>query len=320
MTHCLPARLDLATLEEVAREHSAGRLDLARQFGFDSWAHLHAEVQRRAILNARDTGAAQAKIDADRSWALRDLTGWCDHRHGAAPLNYMAMLRFDAGRLGLTGRLEGTGDMALILIAAGASVDGNPGESETPLVTAASYGDADVARVLIDAGADLDALASDDAGGVAGGSAVLHAAVFGMTDVLDALAGAGAQIRSLTEAAAAGDIAGWPLAAAEADERVRALIMAADHQRLAVIDELLAAGTPIDAVDPIWGRHPLRIAAEHGRPASARHLLERAADLTLADDDGRTALDLCQGDHRYMPGPGHDAVAELLRAAARVID
>jgi len=316
MTVCMPARLDVATLGRTASERDAGdpeeaRRAVAEQFGFESWDVLHAEVERRAILNARDVAAAEARIAAaDSSWATADLRGWCDHPRGAAPLNYMAMLRFDAGRLGLAGPLEGTGEMAGALLAAGAPVNGNPGDRETPLMTAASYGDADVARVLIDAGAGLDELAAPDAGGVPGGSALLHAAVFGMTEVLDALVDAGARIRSIAEAAAAGDIGGWPAAAADEGERVRALIMAVDHERLDVIEKLLDIGTPVDRVDPLWGRHPLRVAAERGRTASVRLLLERGADPGLRDGRGRTALNLCQG-------PGNEKVAAMLRAAAR---
>jgi ankyrin repeat protein len=205
--------------------------------------------------------------------------------------------------------------MARLILEAGAQANGNPGEDETPLITAASYGDADVARVLIEAGADLDAVSSTRSGGVPGGSALLHAAVFGMTDVIDAVVGAGAKVRSLVEAAAAGDLTGWPVSGADERERILALIMAADHRRLDVIDELLAAGTPIDAVDPEWRRHPLRLAAEHGRLASTRHLLDRGADPTLTDHEGHSALDLCQGEHRYLPGPEHDEVAVLLWAA-----
>jgi len=317
---CLPATLDLTMLDEAAREQDAADLEEARRgvaerFGFASWNALRAEVERRAILNARDVATAQLRIEADASWATADLSGWCDHRRGAAPLHYIAMLRFDAGRLGLSAPLEGTGEMARLLIAAGAPVNGDPGERETPLITAASYGDADVARVLIDAGADLDAIAAPDAGGVPDASALRHAAVFGMTEVLDALVVAGAQIRSIADAAAAGDITDWPIAAATADERVRALIMAADHERLSVIDQLLDAGTPIDAVDPAWGRHALRVAARRGRPASVRQLLGRGADPTLKDGDGRTALDLCLGEHHHQPAPAYDHVAVLLRAA-----
>lgn len=151
------------------------------------------------------------RIEADPQWATSDLRGWCDHRMGAAPLNHMAMLRFDAPRLGLSGPFDGTAAMVRLMLEAGAPVNGNPGEDETPLITAASYGDADVARVLIEAGAELDAVSSPYSGGVPGGSALLHAAVSGMTEVIDAVVGAGAKVRSLVEAAAAGDLTGWPL-------------------------------------------------------------------------------------------------------------
>ena len=181
---------------------------------------------------------------------------WCDHRC-VAPLNFIAMLRFDARRLGLTHDLSATGEVARALIAAGAHANGEQGDEETPLMTAASYGDADVARVLVEAGADLDVLAAPTSGGVPGGSALLHAAVFGMTDVLDVVVAHGARVRSIVEAAAAGDISGWPPADVTEQERVLALIMAADHERLAVIDELLAVGTPVDAVDETWRRQAL---------------------------------------------------------------
>ena len=62
--------------------------------------------------------------------------------------------------------------------------------------------------------------------------------------------------------------------------------MAADHQRLEVIDRLLAAGTPVDAVDPVWGRQALRTAAANGRSASVRHLLDLGADPSLLDAGG----------------------------------
>jgi ankyrin repeat protein len=71
------------------------------------------------------------------------------------------------------------GAVAGALLAAGAPVDGPPGDRETPLITAASYGDAELARVLIEAGADLEATAAPNAGGVPGGTALEHAAVFG---------------------------------------------------------------------------------------------------------------------------------------------
>ncbi len=68
--------------------------------------------------------------------------------------------------------------------------------------------------------------------------------------------------------------------------------MAADHRRLAVVDQLLAVGTPIDAADPDWGRQALRVAAQNGRAAGIEHLLARGADPDLRDPQHqRTALE-----------------------------
>jgi ankyrin repeat protein len=155
-------------------------------------------------------------------------------------------------------------------------VNGDSGDRETPLITAASYGDADVARVLIEAGADIEAVAADDAGGVPGGTALLHAGVFGMTDVVDVLVAAGARIRTIVEAAAAGDVTGFLTNDTPLDLRVRALTMAAGHDRVAVIETLLAAGTPVDAVDA-WGSTALQAATENGRTASAAALVAAGA-------------------------------------------
>jgi uncharacterized protein len=47
----------------------------------------------------------------------------------------------------------------------------------------------------------------------------------------------------------------------------------------------------LDAVDEEWSRQALRVAAQHGRPASVRRLLERGADPNLRDAEGLTALD-----------------------------
>jgi ankyrin repeat protein len=173
-------------------------------------------------------------------------------------------------------------------------------------------GDADVARVLIESGADLEARAAPDAGGVPGGTALLHAAVFGMTDMLDLLVAAGAKVHGVEEAAAAGDLDGWLTPETPLEARIRALVMAADHQRLRVIDQLIEAGTPVDAVDREFGRQPLRLAAQNGRPTAVRRLLAHGADPNLRDSRGRTALDLCRPEHRYLDGPGHEEVAAIL--------
>jgi uncharacterized protein len=290
----------------------SAQLALAREYGFPSWRRLKSEVERREILTSRDLSRLRRLLAEEPELARIKMEHWRDHKQ-ALPLGFMAMLRFDRERLGLPRELPGTGAIAKALIDADAPVDGDPGDKETPLITAASYGDAEVAKVLIDAGADVNARSAPDSGGVPGESALLHAAVFGMTDILDLLVAAGAEVHSLEEAAAAGDITGWLTPESPLQARIRALVFAADHQRLPVIDELIAAGTPVDAFDKVWGRQALRIAAQNGRPASVRRLLERGADPNLRDKEGLTALDWCRPGHRYLDGPGHAEVEAILQ-------
>jgi ankyrin repeat protein len=294
---------------------ASAQLAVAREYGFPSWRRLRAEVERRVILNSRDLTRLEALLADDPALAGMKMEHWSDH-HGAEPLGYIAMLRFDARRLGLPRDLPGTGAVARALPAAGAPVDGRPGDPETPLITAASYGDAEVARVLIESGAALDATAAPNAGGVPGGTALLHAAVFGITEVVDVLVAAGAQIHGIEQAAAAGDVTGWLTTQTPLQARIRALVMAADHQRLPVIDQLLAAATPIDAVDEQWGRQALQVAARNGRVAGVRHLLARGADPGIRDPlHHRTALDWCRPEHRYLDGPDHEQVQAILEDA-----
>ena len=291
---------------------AAAQLRLARDYGFASWPALLLEVARRRVLDLHDDDALAAFIADHPDLATAELTRWRDHPKGASPLGYLAMARYDTATR--TWRdVAGTGAAAHVLIAAGAPVDGNPGDPETPLITAASYGDADVAAALIAAGADLDAVASDTSGGVPGGSALLHAAVFGMTDVLDLLVAAGAGVRSIEEAAASGDVTGWLTADTPLQARLRALIMAVDHQRLDVIDELIDADTRVDAEDDVFGRHPLRLAAANGRPASVRALLAHGADPARRDQHGLTPLDHCRrGRPDATDQTAHDEVEAIL--------
>ncbi len=191
-------------------------------------------------------------------------------------------------------------------------MNGRPGNKETPLITAASCGDAEVARVLIETGADIEAISAPDSGGVPSGTALDHAAVFGMTEVVDVLVAAGARIHSLEMAAAAGDVSGWPLARFTRQCRIRALVFAADHQRLEVIDRLVAAGTPVNEADAEWHRLPLHTAAGNGRAASIRRLLAHGADPNLRDPEHhRTPLEEC------LDSPGHDEAEAILRPLTR---
>jgi uncharacterized protein len=249
---------------------ASAQLALAREYGFPSWARLKTEVERRELLNRRDVRSLRALLAEQPQLAREKLEHWSDHPVGATPLGYVAMLRFDAPRLGLSGEISGTGEVARMLIEAGAEVDGAPADFETPLITAASYGDADVARALIEAGADVEAVAAEN-GAVPGGTALMHAAVFGMTDVVDVLVAAGARITGIVQAAAAGDVSGFLTPATPEIERLRALATAAAHGRIGAIDALVAAGTPVDRRDD-FGRLPLEEAVKSGREEAAERL------------------------------------------------
>jgi ankyrin repeat protein len=293
---------------------SSAQLALAREYGFASWAKLKLEVERRDVLNSRDLSRLTSLLAEHPELATSKMEHWCDHQLGADPLSYMAMLRFDHDRLGLPPELPGTGAIARSLIDAGAPVNGRPRDTETPLITAASYGDAEVAQVLIEAGADIDAISAPDSGGVPSGTALQHAAVFGMTEVVDVLVAAGARISSLEMAAAAGDVTGWPLARFTLQSRIRALVFAADHQRLEAIDHLVEAGTPVNEADAEWGRLPLHTAAGNGRAASVRRLLARGGDPNLRDPlHHTTPLEECQQEQ----SPGHREAAAILRPLTR---
>ncbi len=292
---------------------SSAQLALAREYGFASWAKLKLEVERRDILNSRDLSRLTRLLAEHPELATTKMERWCDHK-SADPVGYMAMLRFDHDRLGLARDLPGTGAIARALIDAGAPVNGHPEDRETPLITAASYGDAEVARALIEAGADIDAISAPDSGGVPSGTAMDHAAVFGMTEVVDVLVAAVPKIHSLEMAADAGDITGWPLARFTHQSRIRALVFAADHQRLDVIDQLIEAGTPVNEADAEWERLPLHTAAGNGRAGSVRRLLAHGADPNLRDPTHhKTPLEECQP----ADSPGHRAVEAILRPLTR---
>ncbi len=329
----LPARPDLDQLRHQAKDllHAAQRGDpgaaarinavsgrlilsstqlaVAREYGFASWSRLKFEVERRAILNSRDLPRLTRLLAKHPELATTKMEHWCDQKF-ADPVGYMAILRFNHDRLGLPVELPGTGPVVRALIDAGAAVNGHPGDKETPLITTASCGDAEVAQVLIEAGADIEAVSAPDSGGVPGGTALEHTAVFSMTEVVDVLVAAGAKIHSLEMAAAAGDVTGWPLARFTHQSRIRALVFAADHQRLGVIDQLIEAGTPVNEADAEWGRLPLHAAAGSGRAASVRRLLAHGADPNLRDPaHHRTPLEECQ----RADTPGHREVEAILR-------
>jgi uncharacterized protein len=280
---------------------STAQLALGREYGFASWPRLKAEVDRRRCLDGGDVEGLARLLAAEPDLA-RDTVRSCLSPRGASALGYVGVARFhgrfDHGR---------AGELTRVLLAAGAPVDGSPEDAETPLITAASYGEPEMAKVLIDAGADLEAT-----GQALGGTALGHAVNFGMTDIVDLLVEAGAVIRDIVDAAGAGDLDGFRTATTSDADKARALQAAAVCERLPVIDELVAAGTPVDA--EVDGATALHAAAMHGKARAVAHLLARGADPNRLDRDYHsTPLGWCW-HHRsgWGPAPGSAEVERLL--------
>ena len=74
---------------------SSAQLAVAREYGFTSWAQLKLEVERRAILDGGSSARLVDLLAAHPELAVQRMTGWCDHVHGASPLGYVAMMRYD---------------------------------------------------------------------------------------------------------------------------------------------------------------------------------------------------------------------------------
>lgn len=77
----------------------------------------------RRLLDACDVTQLRSLIEQRPELATASLDQLPDHLRGVTPLSYMAMLRFDAKRLGLTESPRDAGAMAQALLDAGAPVE-----------------------------------------------------------------------------------------------------------------------------------------------------------------------------------------------------
>jgi uncharacterized protein len=179
-----------------------------------------------------------------------------------SPLTYVGMARFYG-----YARHQRTGALAKALLDAGADKDDE--QSGSPLICAASHGDADVVRTLLDAGADVELTDNPPE------TALRLAAAFGYPEVVDLLVAAGARPQSIIEAAGIGDLSAYDLNDISEFDRACALRAASVNERLGVIDELLAAGTPLDA--EVDGHPAIHWARERGRSKAVAHLEARQA-------------------------------------------
>jgi len=174
------------------------------------------------------------------------------------------------------------GDLAQVLIEAGAPVNGLPTSGETPLHGAASLGCLDVARVLIEHGADLEVTAAYP--GIPDGTPLDFAVHFGMTNIVDLLVERGATIISARMAAGAGLLERLEEKLGDTtDENTRydAFRCAGICDRIETVDFLLQTGLNVN--HEIDGGTVLHWAAWEAKPRMVAHLLEIGANPNALD-------------------------------------
>jgi uncharacterized protein len=218
-------------------------------------------TELRRAFDTGDVAAVTSLLHSDPS--LKTALIDAPEIEPTSPLTYVGMARFYG-----YARHDRTGELALALLDAGADKD-DEAKNGSPLICAASHGDADVVRVLLDAGADVNLTDSPP------DTALRLAAAFGQPEVVDLLVAAGARPQSVIEAAAIGDLSAWPIAELSDFDKACALRAAAVNERLDVIDQLLAAGTPIDA--EVDGAPAIHWATEQGRDRAVAHLQAKGA-------------------------------------------
>lgn len=207
-------------------------------------------------------------------------------------------------------------ELAEILVAAGAPVDGLPGSGETPLHGAASLGEAGVARVLLDHGADIESIASYP--GIPHGTPLDFAVHFGMVEVVDLLVSRGANILSARMAAGAGELERLKKELPDLQQDRVTLLdtfrCAAVCDRRDVIDYLLADG--IDVNTDIDGATVLHWAAWEAKPAMVKFLTRHGADPNREDSKYKLTPLGWAKHRRSEVGSrwGHDEVCQLLNA------
>jgi ankyrin repeat protein len=182
-------------------------------------------------------------------------------QRGADNININGQLVL-AARAGLTQRVEA-------LLAEGAQVNSRDRNGDSPLNMAANKGNLQLVDVLLRAKADVE-LAN-----LAGVTPLMSGAYAGSPEIVRRLLAAGAR--------------------ADPVDRVKknAATYAAGQGCVACLDELLKAGTPVNA-RMLNQLTLLMWTAGYGQEAAARLLLDRGADRKLRDDRGMTAADIAR--------------------------
>ena len=301
----LPKRLSDEEARRTPFDFADAQLTVARWYDFDSWPRLIEHVE--AVTNddspvSRFELAVDAVVtgNADALAAMLaehpDLVRARSARvtHFDPPVHRATLLHYIAAN-GVEGYRQKTPpnavDVAKRLLAAGAEVDaladmyGGPQTTMNMLVSSspphAAGLQAALAGTLLDSGAALEGVNGD-------GSPLSTALAFGFLDTAQMFARRGARVDSVSAAAGLGrlDDARRLLPRASAEDRHRALAVAAMHGQIDVVRLLLDGGEDPNRYNP-KGNHahstPLHQAIAAGHEAVAHLLVDRGARLDIED-------------------------------------
>jgi len=229
------------------------------------------------------------------------------------------------------GHTEGGGEVAEMLIAAGAQVSAParhdkdfPGQ--TPLQIAGRYGNLGVAKVLLEHGADVNENGGDE--DYPGDTTFAQAAMAGHYEVAELLLHRGVSARvvnpdtgnSLLHEAASGPLSGGrflrvaelllrngALVSRQNKEGLTALHIASRRGRSDIAEVLLEHGARVNRRTRL-GETPLHFAAKEGHLKTTEVLLEYDGSIDAKDSEGKTPID-------WARDRGHYPVINALKTA-----
>ena len=251
-----------------------------------------------AVHGLLDRGAAVDATEIDGTTALH----WAVHRDDGdlaallirAGADVTAANRYGVAPIALAS-LNGSAPMLARLIAAGADANRAQPEGETALMTAARTGRVEAVRLLLDHGADVDAAEQ-----WRGQTALMWAAAEGHAAVVRELIARGADVHARSGyAAASGQAAGADAEAADGaapPQGFSALLFAVQGGHPEAASVLADAGANVDDMTPD-GSSALVVAIDNRHYELAAWLLDRGADPN-ADGVGWTALHTAVLAHR----------------------
>ena len=280
---------DAAAVRDARLLLADAQLVVAREYGFESWAKLKAEVLRRS------PAGAEGDAFRDDAKALRDAAGRGDLARMTALLDAHPEIIDDAGGEGVRTALHravfGAQEAAIrLLLERGADPNIRcEGDNAYPLHFAAEKQLLPIVRLLVEAGGDTVGEGDYHEQGVLGWAAGWPY-VDPKPEVVEYLLAHGAQ-HTIFTAAALGDVEAMRRLVAQSREnlnrrmdmgnrRRRPLHLAVIKKQPRAVEALLELGAEIEALDEA-GFSPLDQAAMAGETAMAQMLLDRGAKVRL---------------------------------------